>query len=524
MKYRKIEIFSLIIILLLQSLFFVFWGEQKSYLHMDEAYSLGLANYDRVEIQANEDFYNIWHSSDYYEDYLSLQEDEKTDFRPVYENQKNDVHPPLYYLLLRIAMFWDGGHYSKWPGLIINIVLYLFITVFMYLIGKRLFRGQTHTEAKALIVAFLSAVTMSSLTNMLYIRMYTLSTLNIVLTTYLHLRLTEDEDNTGLMVLIGIVALLGSLTHYYYLFFLAGMFLLFAIRFFRENKNPLLVKYTIVMAIAGICSLIIFPHSVFHMFFGYQGQNAIHNLQNKQLFLKNLLAYWKKLHLFTFHKTLLVVLIVMCVIYLFMRYRKKHRTYSNPNAVDSRTVWVPTAVFSLAVAAASPWIELRYIMPVCGLIFLAVLYYLFIWMRTVLSEKICSVGFLIFLLLLTTAPKRLELEPEVVFKNRTRMVKMAEENRTLPALYLFNSNENRFLDDILLFSIFDESYVAKDLECTEENIQSIIRGKDCSKGFFVFINNGQENDALMEIITAATGRPGYSHVYFLNECHVYRVN
>ena len=171
MKYGKIEIFSLIIILLLQSLFFVFWGEQKSYLHMDEAYSLGLANYDRVEIQANEDFYDIWHSSDYYEDYLSLQEDEKTDFRPVYENQKNDVHPPLYYLLLRIAMFWDGGHYSKWPGLIINIVLYLFITVFMYLIGKRLFRGQTHAEAKALIVAFLSAVTMSSLTNMLYIRM-----------------------------------------------------------------------------------------------------------------------------------------------------------------------------------------------------------------------------------------------------------------------------------------------------------------------------------------------------------------
>lgn len=524
MKHRKIEIFALIIILLLQSLLFVFWGQQKSYLHMDEAYSFGLANYDKVEIQANEDFYDLWHSGDYYEDYLSLQDDEKTDFRPVYENQKNDVHPPLYYLLLRIAMFWDGGHFTKWPGLIINIVLYLFITIFMYLIGKRLFRGQPYAAGKALVAAFLSAITVSSITNVLYIRMYVLSTLNIVMTVYLHLRLTEDEENTGLMVLIGIVALLGSLTHYYYLFFLAAMFLLFAIRFFRENKNPLLIKYTIVMTVAGIVSLTIFPHSVRHMFFGYQGQNAIHNLQNKALFFKNALAYWKKLHLFTFHKTLLATLLVMCAIYIFMRYRKKHRTYHNPNAVDSRTVWIPTAAYFLIVAAAAPWIELRYIMPVCGLIFLAVFYYLFIWMRTVLSEKICSVGFLILLILLTTAPKRLELEPEVVFKNRTRMVKMAEDNHQLPALYLFNSNENRFLDDILLFSIFDESYIAKDLECTEETIQSIFEGKDVSNGFFVFINNAQENDALMEIITKATGRPGYSHVYFLNECHVYRVD
>ena len=34
---------------------------------MDEAYSLGLASYDKVEIQDNENFYNIWHDGKYYE-------------------------------------------------------------------------------------------------------------------------------------------------------------------------------------------------------------------------------------------------------------------------------------------------------------------------------------------------------------------------------------------------------------------------------------------------------------------------
>lgn len=523
MKRKTIEIFALVIILFLQTLLFVSWGAKKSYLHMDEAYSLGLAHYDKVEIQANEDFYDQWHTKDYYEDYLSLQADEKADFRPVYVNQKNDVHPPLYYLLLRIGMFWDGGHLSKWPGLIINIVLYLFITVFMYLIAKRLFRGQKYAEGKALVTAFVSSITMSSITNMLYIRMYVLSTLNIVLTTYLHLRLSEDEHNLHIMVLIGVVALLGSLTHYYYLFFLAAMFLLFAIRFFRDRKNALLGRYSIVMASAGILSISIFPYSIVHMFFGYQGQAAANNLQDKMRFFTNILEYWKKLHLFTFHKVLLVAIVFLCLLYFLQRFRKKHRTYENPNAADARTVWMPTATYFFMVAAASPWIELRYIMPVCGLIFLSVIFYLFTFMRTVISEKICCAGFMIFLLLLMSHPSRLELEPEVVFNNRTRMVNMAEEHHSLPALYMFNSDENRFLDDILLFSIFDESYIAKDLTCTQENIQTVLNGKDVSNGFFVFMNNGQENDAMMEIITAAAGREEYSHVYFLNECHVYRV-
>lgn len=57
---------------------------------------------------------------------------------PVYENQKNDVHPSFYYLLLRLAMNFAGNHFSIWTGIVLNIVIYLFITIFTYLILKRL--------------------------------------------------------------------------------------------------------------------------------------------------------------------------------------------------------------------------------------------------------------------------------------------------------------------------------------------------------------------------------------------------
>ena len=58
MKNRKKEIIIISIFLIIQSIIYILCGINKSYIHMDEAYSLGLASYDKTEIQNNEDFYN----------------------------------------------------------------------------------------------------------------------------------------------------------------------------------------------------------------------------------------------------------------------------------------------------------------------------------------------------------------------------------------------------------------------------------------------------------------------------------
>ena len=155
MKNKKIEILVIAIIIILQSLIYIFVGAKKSYIHMDEAYSMGLASYDKVEIQDNADFYNTWHNKEYYEDYMSVQENEKGQFSQVYENQKNDVHPPLYYLLLRIAMGFSNNGYSKWPGIIVNIVIFVFITLLSYYILQELLCNEKYVKEKSVILAFI---------------------------------------------------------------------------------------------------------------------------------------------------------------------------------------------------------------------------------------------------------------------------------------------------------------------------------------------------------------------------------
>ena len=69
---------------------------------------------------------------------------------------------------------------------------------------------------------------------------------------------------------------------------------------------------------------------------------------------------------------------------------------------------------------------------------------------------------IVVLVVMMITPAIFKIEPEVMFSDKKEIVKRMREDLNVPTLYVFNSNNNRFLDDILLFATVDESYVAKD--------------------------------------------------------------
>lgn len=579
-KNKKREIVIVVIVLIIQTIVFIVSGINKSYIHMDEAYSFGLANYNKIEIQENEDFYNIWHSKEYYEDYLTVNENERNNFLPVYENQKNDVHPPLYYLLLRIAMEFYIDSYSKWSGIILNIIIYVFITIFMYLIIKKLLEGNDAYKEKSAILALISSLTLSSITNVIYIRMYALSTLNIVITTYLHLKLLDKKENDyKLLLAIGIFALTGSLTHYYYLFYLAMLFIMFVIKYLKEKKYKELGKYIGIIALAGIISLIIFPYSIQHMFFGYRGQGVISNFTNISNFIISICEYIFITNVYAFNNTLFILLIFIFGVLIYKKAKKIKIIEKNKYV---KYIIFPTFFYAILVAIASPFIELRYMMPVCNLIFVLVLYTVIALLKNITKEKLLNKIIIVVYFLILIMPfvsnkiinlamgekfrseqetsysskteiaqklrsetnlpidiisnfanvsiedillyiKDFQLEPEVMYSNKHDILKIIKDNSNLPALYIFDSNHNRFLDDILLFSNINESYIAKDIECNEKEIQEIMSYKDISQGVLIFINDGQENDEILNVIKNGLNLENIKYLERLNACDVYLV-
>ena len=522
MEDKKKEKIIIGIILIIQTIIFAIIGANKFYIHMDEAYSLGLASYDKVEIQDNEDFYNTWHNGAYYEDYLCVNDDEVGQYKQVYENQKNDVHPPLYYLILRFAMGFHKNNYSKWPGIIVNMVIYVFVTIFMYLILKKILVDQYKYREKSAIIAMASSIVLASITNVIYIRMYALSTLNVLITTYLHLKLLDKKEiDYKLLTFIGVSALAGSLTHYYYLFYLAMMFILFAIKYIKEKRYKELIAYTVTMCIAGVTSLIIFPYSIKHLFFGYRGQGALSKLTQISEFLKSIALYIQKFNRHAFNGLLFILLALIVGLGIYKKVNKK-KIFENKNQYI-KYIAIPTAFYTLLVSLSAPWIELRYIMPVCGLVFILIIYLLENVLENIFNEKNVFRILTVCLAIILITPIIFKMEPEEEFLDKRDIVEEVQNELNVPTIYMFNSNENRFLDDILLFSKLDNSYIAKDVECTNENINKILNGKDLSNGVLIFINGGQNNDDIMDKIKSATGLNEWKWIKGLNACNIYYI-
>ena len=576
---RKIPI-MLGICIIIQTIIFIIAGYYKSYLHIDEAYSYGLASYNKTEIQDNKDFYNTWHNKEYYEDYLTVNENEKYNFKQVYENQKNDNHPPLYYLLLRIAMGFSMNKYSKWTGIVINIIIYMFITIFMYLIISKLLNEQKKYKEKAVILAFVSSITLSSLTNVIFIRMYATSTLNIVITTYLHLKLLEQENNK-LLIGICITTLIGSLTHYYYLFYLLALFVMFVIRYIKKKQYKQLSKYILTMLIAALFSLTIFPYSIKHIFFGYRGKGVFNNLTNMFKYFINIILYTIITNVYVFNNLLFILLIVIGIICVYKLI--KHKKIVETKNKYAKYIAIPTVFYFIIVSICSPYIELRYILPISPMLFIMIFYYMLTILGNIVSKKTInkimitinlSMLITIFLsnkiidlaigetfrnrqetsysskaelvedlkkysnLPINMIPKldgipienvlffikNLKIEPQVMYSNMNEVIeRIDKELNNVPALYIFNSSNNRFLDDILLFAKIKESYIAKDIECNEENIKKIMKDKDISNGVLIFINDWQDNEKIINIIKKNTGLQSITYLKRLNMCDVYYI-
>ena len=191
-KLDKKTILILLCIIVLQIISIVYATSKREYYHIDEYYSHGLIQYKRAFIYENEDFVNNWHEKYYYKDYLVINENEKFNFSRVYKNQIEDVHPPLYYLLLRIACSFNIGEFSIWPGTILNIIIFIIASIFLFLISKEIFNNSYW----ALLVCAISGFSLAVIETVMYVRMYELLVLNILMLIYWYIRKIDKDKLT----------------------------------------------------------------------------------------------------------------------------------------------------------------------------------------------------------------------------------------------------------------------------------------------------------------------------------------
>lgn len=522
-KLKGLKIFWIALIILVQSVVYVVAGMGKSYMHMDEGYSYGSANYDQLEILDNEDFYDNWHPAAYYKAYLVSDLDERWDFEPVYNNQRDDVHPPLFHFFLRIMMELTPGEFTWWTGIALNIIVFAINAVFLFLVIEKLLANEKAKMAKTVVLTLVASITLAAVSTVIYVRMYAMLTMWVTITAYLHLRLIEAKKlEPKLLVAIAIAALLGVLTQYYYLFFLVPMFVMVAVRYWKAKDWKKMRAYVVALLVAAVVSLMIWPWSIKHLFFGYRGQGAISNLLNFSQLGNQLGQFASLVGKYGFNMLLAVILIAVFALAIYGLRKKKVLKIERQIGEEYRLLLWPTLAYFVIVSVASPYIELRYVEAVCPLIFVVVIWGLYKLLGLVCDEKRRNIVMSAVLVVMVILPLPLKLEPDVAYSRWKEVTEFVEEHKEVPLLYVLDQGNNRFLDDILLFTIADWSYVIKNEQgYTEEDFEKVLETQDLKDGLMVIMNYGYDNQKYLDMIMEAEGMTEQEYVFRLNAADVY---
>ena len=122
-------------------------------------------------------------------------------------------------------------------------------------------------------IIILYGLSIGSISIMMFLRMYQMLTFFVLLSLYIHIKIIKndfeiDKKNRNALM---ITTICGFLTQYYFCIFAFFEFIIFIIILIKNKKYDNLKKYIKYHIISAIIGIIIFPASIYHIFFSYRG-------------------------------------------------------------------------------------------------------------------------------------------------------------------------------------------------------------------------------------------------------------
>ncbi len=471
----------LILVIAAQIAVLVFFGARKAGFHEDEFYSYFSSNRSAGLYTPDRE----WVDTQKILDEFRVLPGERFRFGTVKLVQSWDVHPPLWYYLLHFACSLSAGIFSKWQGLIVNIIGFAVSQILLARLSMRVIKGSAdRARLGALFVVACWGFCPAAVSSVMFIRMYVWLTVFVLAMLLLHVRFLEllrdtagdtQEASTGtaagklprrkypsLFLLMTAVSFLGFLTQYYYLIalFFAGVFtaavlLRYLVAAGKENGAKahragilrIAAAYVCSQAMAGILGVLYYPAALSHIFRGYRGKEAQAEFLNAGNTFGRLRAFFGLVDRYTFGGWMILFFLAAIFAAAAAMVLKK--------AAARQEVLLLTVVcagYFLAVAKTGLILgetSIRYEIPICPVLILLVFTGLSAYSdvsagRPALKDapglravKYLPAAAAILLLILNLAGLARGRVLFLYSENRERIT-FAGEHRDLPAVVVFN--------------------------------------------------------------------------------------
>lgn len=307
-----------------------------------------------------------WISGEALYDEITVAHGEQFNYIQMYINQAVDVHPCIYYFLVHTVFSVFAGKYSDFYLWGINIVFLLMTCVLIYKIAVYYSKRISDGCMAMAVYGFSQGFT----TCAVYFRMYAVLTFWVVLTYWILIRM-YDEPQKWLMsrkrrILIAAVFWGGFNTHYYYILYFVPAFIM--TMFVLKKNKAALWAYTKTIIEAAIVSLLLWPFSVYHIFFGYRGTQAMDSMLKSGLLDKIVdFAGIIKNEIFYGNAVFMAAVILLGFFFAIMKKYKE-----NGNLIFWIYMLLPCAFYIVIVTKVAPVVSDRYYMCIYPFITIAV--------------------------------------------------------------------------------------------------------------------------------------------------------
>ncbi len=362
----------LIITIVLQLAVALCFCMQKQGFHYDENYSYYSSNVTYGLNPPDGD----WLSGSTISEEFCITPGKGFNFPLVAQMQSFDVHPPVYYFLLNIICSLSSGIFSKWQGLILNLIFFVISELLIIAIANKVGNKNKAITWFSLALFGFSPAIISGIT---FIRMYMLLTSECMALILLHMNMLTDIKNSSslsrfvkYLIQIAVTVYIGFLTHYYFAvfaFFVAAFTTLYL--FFSKNTRKTSYIYAITV-IAGLLSAVLsYPASLRHIFRGYRGTEAMgaffdmNNLSDRMGLFVGLIDDY------VLNRTFYILLLIILLAYVQVRFMNKR---VSPNLCFGLSFITAVGYFAIVMKTALMNYEeaVRYEMPIYGLLIILI--------------------------------------------------------------------------------------------------------------------------------------------------------
>lgn len=519
------------IISLLPAIYFSF---QKDGLFCDEIWTYGIANstdyysLDPLSAQNFSQNNSGWVSGKYFSDYLQVNIGEEFDYSSVIKNSKVDSHPALYYYILHTVSSFFPNTFSKWFGLIPNLIIFAIALIYFNKLCLLAFK-----KPWSYFIPTIWAISAAGINDVIFIRMYMLATLFGIMFTYYFWEFMCKKNYTLRNYLwLGLTICLGMISEFTLLPYFGTIAILYFLFMCYQKKIKKCFSFLLTAIIAILGGFLLYPAflpSLIGNLLGKQGyldfsEKIKHQTQNVQIFSGHLNRILFGGY-FSIACVFLICLIVACIVKKFWYLKIKtigediSLSFSKiQSTLSKNSITIPIeyiACFIIFIAISISFVLItrasnlndnygaRVIYQLCPLIIFILSYIYSELCKKFKCRKVLASVCVSLALLLSIASVR-NFGILWLFKGYNSTIAMSQGDKDKDCIYLYSTSSwNDFYAPANVLKNYNEIYFLP-IEDLEQNLDPILNSRNSNDsivlGFLTSIKDPSNTDKMFNTI------------------------